>query len=733
MNWPQTAQKDGVTYTIDRPTFGSLLGTQIRLEAPLQVTTADGSQQSGQVEISATIAPADQHGEVEINRFEVIKATIGGADDTGPVRTALNTLLQNAGLTVDRRALAAKLQVDPVSTPGLKHQPPVIKVVERPTVLLSVDGDPRTVPMGTTGWRRATNTPFILIVDPNSNWYLRLGQNDWRGAYSFRGPWQKASPPPDAVIAALGKPPALPPDVARDQAAADQSRAATQNTQTQPPDVLVATVPTVLISLNGPAQLAPVCPGVQGATNTDGILLFTDNPGRYWTLASGRWFSAPTEDGPWGYIPPTQVPAAFAQLPETGQYAPALASVPNTPAAKEAVLASAEMRTVTLDRTSAKCAVSYQGKPKFAAIEGTQLSYAVNASQPVIQDGATYYCCDNAAWFSSSAPDSGWTLCDKVPDAVYDIPASCPVYACTYVEVAGSTSDSVTFGFTPGYLGTYMQDGTPVYGTGYSYQSADLGNGNTQTYPQTYGSDPGYDDDTGTFAPPTGDTYIYEYPAVQPYYYDTGYCGWGWCGGWSNCWAGGWGNWGYWHHWNNWWNHWNPYDHHWNNAWNQWQRDQNQARQNRLAAADRGRNGTNGWGAATRTPGGQRPTNTPGGERPTNTPGGERPTNTPGGERPTNTPGGERPTRTPGGEIPTRNPGGERPTNNPGGERPTRTPGGQVPTRYPTQRSYGGNYGNYSGFHPAYHQQAGAYGGGYRAPVRSGGGGGGARGGGGRR
>ncbi|MFO0782723.1 MAG: hypothetical protein U0636_03475 [Phycisphaerales bacterium] len=422
MNWPQTTQKDGVTYTIDRPTFGSLLGTQIRLEAPLQVTTADGSQQSGQVEISATIAPADQHGEVEINRFEVIKATIGGADDTGPVRTALNTLLQNAGLTVDRRALAAKLQVDPVSTPGLKHQPPVIKVVERPTVLLSVDGDPRTVPMGTTGWRRATNTPFILIVDPNSNWYLRLGQNDWRGAYSFRGPWQKASPPPDAVIAALGKPPALPPDVARDQAVAEQSRAATQNTQTQPPDVLVATVPTVLISLNGPAQLAPVCPGVQGATNTDGILLFTDNQ------ATGRWLRAG------GSLRQQKMARGGTSRPRRCQrrsrschrQASTNQRLPACPTRQQPRRRCWPPRDA--HRDAGPLCRQVRGEPTRASPSSRLLTARVPAVR------GERFAASHSGWHhvlllrqrsvvSSSAPDSGWTLCDKVPDDIYNIPA----------------------------------------------------------------------------------------------------------------------------------------------------------------------------------------------------------------------------------------------------------------------------------------------------------------------
>jgi hypothetical protein len=766
--WPQSATRDGVAYTVDRPTFVSLDGAQVKMTAPLQVTMSDGSMMSGSIDVSATLAPSDVSGDVEINRMVVVGATLDGADDTSKVQAALNALLEKAAMTVSRSVVASQLDIEPVTTPGLRHDPPVVKVVEKPTVLLAIQGPPHSLPLAQTGWRYVTNTPFIVLLDPQSVWHLRLGQGDWRAARSINGPWQPAQAPPDQVVAALGPPPQLPPDVQRDQQAADQTRTATK--AASPPDVLVATEPTVLISINGQPQLAPLCDGVQSVTNTDSVLLRTASPDAWWTLASGRWFSAQRVQGPWNYAAPASLPASFANLPATGQYASARASVPGTTEAKEAVLANSEMRTVTIDRSKATCDVKYQGQPQTAPIDGTSLYYVRNASQPVVKDGQTYYCCEAAAWFSASAVDGPWTLCDKVPEAIYRIPPSCPIFACTFVEVVGSDASTVSFGFTPGYVGSYLQDGTAVYGTGYDYPPADLGGGATQPYPQTYGSDPGYDADSGTFAPPTGNTYIDEYPAVQPYYMDTGYGGWGWCPGWSVGWGCGWGNWGYWNHWNNWWNHWHPYANQWNHDWNQYQHNWNQQNANRQALADRGRNGLNDWASrATRTPGGQVPTRTPGGEIPTRTPGGEVPTRTPGGEVPTRTPGGEVPTnnpggeiptrnpggeiptRNPGGEIPTRNPGGEIPTRNPGGEMPTRYPGGQVPTRYPSSRQYGGNYGsygNYSGFHPAYHSQAGAYGGGYRAPqygnaYRGGGqvrgmsggsrGGGGAHGGGGRR
>ncbi|MBL9141377.1 MAG: hypothetical protein JNK53_05870, partial [Phycisphaerae bacterium] len=451
--WPQSVTKDGIVYTVDRPSFTTLQGNQVQMEAPLQVTMSDGSMMSGRMTVNASLAPADQAGEVELNRMSIAGADLDGVDDTSSVVSAMGSLLQKAALTVSREVIVKDMDMDPVTTPGLRHEPPAIKVVKTPTVMLAIDGPPHSIALAQTGWRSVTNTPFIVLLDPASHWWLRLGASDWRSASTINGPWNPQPAPPQNVIAALGNPPQAPEGAQANAQAADQSRAATKAAApTTPPAVFVATEPTVLISLNGEPKLAPLCDGVQAASNTDSVLLRTADPDRWWTLASGRWFAAQNLNGPWGYVAPPALPASFANLPATGQYGGALASVPNTTQAKEAVLANAEMRTVTIDRAQAKCDVKYQGQAQLAPIAGTALSYVTNSNQPVVKVDQAYYCCESAAWFTAPAPTGPWTLCDKVPEAVYSIPASCPIFACTFVEVLGSTDMTVSFGFTPGYV-----------------------------------------------------------------------------------------------------------------------------------------------------------------------------------------------------------------------------------------------------------------------------------------
>jgi hypothetical protein len=58
----------------------------------------------------------------------------------------------------------------------------------------------------------------------------------------------------------------------------------------------------------------------------------------------------------------------------------------------------------------------------------------------------------------------------EVPEEIYTIPPSSPVYYATFARVYSATEDEVEVGYTPGYQGTYEDDGTVVYGTGWDYE-----------------------------------------------------------------------------------------------------------------------------------------------------------------------------------------------------------------------------------------------------------------------
>jgi len=190
-----------------------------------------------------------------------------------------------------------------------------------------------------------------------------------------------------------------------------------------------------------------------------------------YVLISGRWFRARSADGPWEYVPGSQLPPDFARIPEQSRAGLVLASIPGTPQAQEAVIANSISQTATVNRSAAHFTAPYDGSPNFVPITGTSLQYAVNSPTPIIRvDKRTYYSFYDAVWFVAAAPTGPWTVAISVPGVIYTIPVTSPLYYVTYVWISGSTPIVVYVGYTPGYLGTVVTpEGVVVYGTGLVY------------------------------------------------------------------------------------------------------------------------------------------------------------------------------------------------------------------------------------------------------------------------
>jgi hypothetical protein len=186
----------------------------------------------------------------------------------------------------------------------------------------------------------------------------------------------------------------------------------------------------------------------------------------FYYLVAGRWFSAPALPGPWTAAS-ANLPAEFARIPEDSPMAFVLSSVPGTIEAKDAVLLASVPHKATITISDATVTVAYQGDPKFVAIQGTPMKYAVNTAYQVINANGQYYCCYNGVWFVAPAPTGPWAVCTSVPAVIYTIPPSCPVYNVTYVQVYSSTPTTVVCGYTSGYSGEYVAaTGALMFGAG---------------------------------------------------------------------------------------------------------------------------------------------------------------------------------------------------------------------------------------------------------------------------
>src|SRR5437773_3293624 len=390
----------------------------------------------------------------------------------------------------------------------LNNDPPKIFVGYRPSILLSVDGEAALSEVPKTNLKFVVNTQWPLFFDnQNSSYYLAVGQQ-WLTTNSLDGQWSPAKK--------------LPPDMSK----VPQDKQWSELKKIIPPPAKSGGVTPAVFYSDKPAEVIlfdgqPVYAQVPDtqltyATNTDSVVFVFTPTQQFYYLTAGRWFSASDLQGPWTYATP-DLPADFAKITPSSPASAILATVPGTEEAKDAVLLAQVPTTMTVNAKTAasKVKVDYAGDPKFEPIKGTSMEYATNTTDKVIKVGDVYYLCLQGVWFMSPNATGPWTTCTSVPQDIYTIPSSSPVYNVTYVTQTGNPDGTVTSNYTAGYLGTFILGAAAgailADGSGYWWPPY-CGGGFYYPYPATY----------------CGAYWGYGYhPYATPYYdYNTGAYGW---------------------------------------------------------------------------------------------------------------------------------------------------------------------------------------------------------------
>src|SRR5438477_3718205 len=364
----------------------------------------------------------------------------------------------------------------------LNNEPPKIFVGYRPSILLSVDGEPSLSEVPNTNFKFVVNTQWPLFFDnTNSSYYLAVGQQ-WLTTNNLDGQWSPTKKLPQEMS-----------KVAQDKQWSDLKKMIPPPAKSggATPAVFYSDKPSEIILFDGQPVYAQI-PDTQleYATNTNSVVFVFTPTQQFYYLTAGRWFSAMDLQGPWTYATP-DLPADFAKIPLNTPASAILASVPGTEEAKDAVLLAQVPTTVTVNQKQAatKVKVEYAGDPKFEPIKGTSMAYATNTPDKVIKVGDVYYLCLQSVWFMSPNSQGPWTTCTSVPQEIYTIPPSSPVYNVTYVTQTANPDGTVTANYTAGYLGTFilgaatgaiLADGSGYGGQAYSY------GGHYDPYPASY-------------------------------------------------------------------------------------------------------------------------------------------------------------------------------------------------------------------------------------------------------
>lgn len=468
--WPRKIAKPGGTLVYYQPQVDSWQNYRLlKWRMAFSLTPAGGKAVLGAMAMQGdTSVNTDDH-VVQINKPRITNAYFPSLDpaNSAKMQRLLKTFLPPSVTVSLERVVAYMKKPEKVRGARLNNDPPVIFVSQTPAILLAVDGKPVLAQIPDTGLKFVVNTHWPLFLEESgSSYYLFAGQV-WMTANNLKGPWKRAA----ALPKDMNRLPRIP-------AWKDLKKVI------PPPKVQKAVVPSVyystkpadMILFDGPPVYAPI-PDTQlvYATNTESPVFVYGARNQVYFLTAGRWFSAQNIYGPWKFATPN-LPPDFAKIPPDSPAGSVLASVPGTSEAEDAVLIAQIPTTMTVNPSNAseKAEVTYYGDPKFTPIEGTSLSYATNTTSKVIKvSDNSYYFCLQGIWFVSSSPEGPWQTAKSVPEVIYTIPPSSPVYNVTYVTQTTTSDGNVQSSYTSGYLGAFVVGATVgavvASGTGYYY------------------------------------------------------------------------------------------------------------------------------------------------------------------------------------------------------------------------------------------------------------------------
>ena len=465
--WPRTIETQGWVVTVYQPQTDKLDGDRLEGRAAVSVQRAGSKEEPvfGAVWFDARLAVDRQNRMARVRSITI--PTVRFADATDPQRKQLSDLLVaeipkwDLSIDLDRLVASLDLGAEAATTAGLKHDPPRFIHSTEPAVLVVFDGKPviRDLESG-VGLEYVVNTPFPVVRQENgATFYLFGGGTLWYSAADPLGPWAVTS--------------SVPAPVRRVADTIETAKASSAPTEAKPPKIITASEPTELLVSRGEPTWSPIGgTGLLYCDNTDSDVFLEAASERYFVLAGGRWYAgrAASGDVTWTHVPNDRLPSAFAEIPADSPKGHVLVHVAGTPQARQEVVDNAIPDIRAVRRDASAVGARYDGAPQFVPVDGAAgVAYAVNTAAAVFRTGTTYYLCDNAVWYRSDSPAGTWQVAAEVPASIYSIPPSNPHYNATYVRVYDTTPDAVYVGYTPGYLGSFVADGSVVWGTGWSY------------------------------------------------------------------------------------------------------------------------------------------------------------------------------------------------------------------------------------------------------------------------
>ncbi len=463
--WPKELKLNQHLIVFYQPQPESLHDNTLKALAAISVESeGDTEPLFGAVWFEARVSVDKSQNRAQLDRFELEHLRFPDEDSKKfrGIERLIRADMPHWELEVSYQKLLSSLDVKQMQSENavnIKTDAPKIIVTQKPSVLITIDGEPRLKAIENSKLLRVINTPYTIIMDTSkSMYYLNADKDVWYASSDIKRGWHIKTN--------------IPKEVMKHQPESSEELLSSKIKKGDEPEIVIATGATELVSCDGKLEFTPISTtGLMYVSNTQSDLFLEIATQKYYLLLAGRWFESSSLQKGWRYVKSDALPAGFAKIPEDSDSSNVLYAVAGTTAAKDAVLDAQVPQAASVDRRNATLNVSYDGNVRFEKIMGTSMKYIANTQTPVIFIGNRYYACDNAIWFVANDPYGAWSVATSIPDVIYTIPPSSPLYNVTYVKVYKVTDDAVYVGYTSGYTNTYVYNTTIVYGTGYIYPS----------------------------------------------------------------------------------------------------------------------------------------------------------------------------------------------------------------------------------------------------------------------
>lgn len=419
-----------------------------------------------------------------------------GQVDTVDLQNQIQKLFERKQYDLSYQSLIRNYQVQVSETnktkPDFKNDVPQFIYTTKPAILVMISGEPVWGDSkGASEVKRVLNTSALILHEDKKNYFIfALGK--WFSSSELAGTYNVAKEPSSKYVM-------IKDSLVKEKKIDPMSGKTASGGSIYPPGVTptiyISTKPAELLQSEGEPQYQAISrTSLLYMSNSPNSIFIDSKTQNYFVLVTGRWFSTKNlKEGPWTYIDGKKLPKDFAKIPANSPVAEALVSVPGTPQAKQAEIVSNIPQMAQVPKTLKPKDIECDGAVKWDAIPSSTLKYSENCNTPIIEvTDKQFYAVQDGVWFTSTTEKGPWNVAVVVPDSIYKIPSSVPVYYVTYVHVYNSSNDYVTVGYTPGYHGTFVSaDGTIVYGTGYVYP-AYISTTAWYPPPATYGFGVGY-------------------------------------------------------------------------------------------------------------------------------------------------------------------------------------------------------------------------------------------------